>query len=146
MLFVIVWLILGFIVLELAVLMKIGAILGVINTLVLLFVSGVVGTFLVRIQGFLILQRIQENLDRGLMPTAQMLDGLMVFGAGALFIFPGFVSDVLGFLLLFPLTRVLIRLLLQSQLKKTMQSGRSIRIMSFRRMNESGDGDDVIDI
>lgn len=88
---------------------------GFLNTVFLLFLSGMFGIYCVKLQGAITWQKMHQNLSQGIAPTNDMINGLFVFVAGVLFIFPGFVSDMLGFLLVFPVTRWLLKLLLFRQ-------------------------------
>ena len=71
----------------------------------LLLFSAVFGAYLAKLQGKATLIRVQQALAEGRVPTAEMIDGLMIFLGGILFIIPGFISDVLGLFFLFPVTR-----------------------------------------
>jgi UPF0716 protein FxsA len=68
-----------------------------------------VGAWLVRREGFGLLARIQQRLGSGEVPTKELVDGLLVAMAGALMLTPGFVTDAVGLLCLFPPTRAIIR-------------------------------------
>ncbi|MFP4472757.1 MAG: FxsA family protein [Candidatus Omnitrophota bacterium] len=94
---------------ELALLIHVGTYIGAANTILLIIATGVAGAYLARLQGFLVVQRIQSSLNKGALPTDDMLDGLMIFAGGIVLLTPGFITDALGFLLLIPLTRSLIK-------------------------------------
>jgi UPF0716 protein FxsA len=94
---------------EVIVLAKVAARIGIWDTLFLLVFSGAFGAYLANLQGRAALLKIQEALSQGRTPTAEMLDSFLVFMGGILFIVPGFISDILGFLLIFPVTRWLFR-------------------------------------
>ncbi len=94
---------------EFVVMGKVAARIGVFETILLLFTSAILGTSLARHQGVKILQRIQVSLTEGRPPTIEMVDGLLVFLGGVLFVLPGFISDILGLILVFPLTRFGVR-------------------------------------
>jgi UPF0716 protein FxsA len=107
---------------ELFVLLKVGGLIGIGPTIALILLTGLAGAALVRSQGFVILGRIQENLAQGRLPTEELLDGALVLAGGVLLLTPGFCTDLLGFLLLVPLTRKyskgLVRLWLQRLIEK----------------------------
>lgn len=90
---------------ELALLIKVGAAIGVLGTLLLLVLGGIVGVLLLRLAGFATAWRVRERIARGELPEREMLDGLLMAAAGGLFLLPGFISDVLALVLLFPPTR-----------------------------------------
>lgn len=79
--------------------------IGLLNTIGLMLLSAFLGVFLIRRQGFVALEKIRLNLAEGKTPADNIIDGLCLIFAGFLFIFPGFFSDILGFLLLLPWAR-----------------------------------------
>lgn len=93
---------------ELAVLIQVGSSIGVLATILLLVVSGMVGVLLLRLAGFATAWRARERLARGELPEREMLQGLMMAVGGGLLILPGFISDLLALLVLFPPTRRLL--------------------------------------
>src|ERR687892_791873 len=94
---------------ELAVLIAVGDFIGLLPTLVLLLVVSVVGAWLAKREGLAAWRRLQLALTQGRMPTAEVADGALILLAGALLLTPGFLSDVLGILLLLPPTRAIAR-------------------------------------
>src|SRR5262249_22729534 len=76
-----------------------------------------VGVWLVRHEGFVIVGRIRQQLDRGRVPGAELVEGFLLLVAGLLLIIPGFVSDAVGLLLVFPPTRALGGRLLQRRFR-----------------------------
>jgi UPF0716 protein FxsA len=90
---------------EIAVLIEVGRWLGVAPTLALIVLSAVVGIRVLRRQGFGVLARAQRLLERGVMPVAEVFEGLCLVVAGALLLIPGFISDVVGAALLLPPVR-----------------------------------------
>lgn len=96
-------------IIELAVLIKVGAAIGVLDTIALLVVLSLLGGWLVRREGLTVLRRVQGSLSAGRMPGTELLDGLLVLVAGALLLTPGLVTDALGLVLLLPPVRALVR-------------------------------------
>ena len=94
---------------ELAVLIAVGDWIGLVPTLILLLVVSVVGAWLAKREGLAAWRRLQLALAQGRMPTTEVTDGALILLAGALLLTPGFLSDVLGVLLLLPPTRALAR-------------------------------------
>ena len=92
-------------VVEIAVIIKVGGILGVWPTVGLIVLTAAAGTAMVRAQGFQILARAQETLGRGQFPAEELFDGLSLMVAGILLLTPGFVTDALGLVLLVPPVR-----------------------------------------
>ncbi|MCQ4314189.1 membrane protein FxsA [Stutzerimonas sp. VN223-3] len=92
---------------ELALLIKVGSSIGVIPTILLLLISGMAGILLLRLAGFATAWRARERLARGELPEREMLQGLMMAVAGGLLFLPGFLSDIIALLVLFPPSRKL---------------------------------------
>ena len=90
---------------EIAVLIEVGSWLGVVPTLALIVLSAVIGTWMLRAQGFGVLARAQRLLEQGVMPVAEVFEGLCLVVAGALLLTPGFITDAVGAALLVPPVR-----------------------------------------
>ncbi|MGJ3593345.1 FxsA family protein [Stutzerimonas stutzeri] len=90
---------------ELFVLIKVGSSIGALATILLLVLSGIAGVLLLRLAGFATAWRARERLARGELPEREMLQGLMMAIGGGLLFLPGFISDVLALIVLFPPTR-----------------------------------------
>jgi len=118
-------------VVELALLIKIGQHIGVGYTLTIVILTGVVGAYLARSQGFRTLRRIQEDINEGLMPADKIFDGVLILCGGILLLTPGFITDLIGLMTLVPLTRHLIKLWLKRKIKDMIVQGRVITITSF---------------
>jgi len=97
---------------EIIVIFKVAGHLGWLETLSILLLVSIFGAWLVRREGINTLVRIQGDLARGVVPTKQIVDGLLILVAGALLLTPGFLTDIAGLLLLFPPTRIAVRSLL----------------------------------
>ena len=96
--------------LELYLLIQVGSEIGALPTIGLSILTAIIGTYLVRVQGFAVLMRVRDMLDRDETPALEVLDGALLLIAGLMLILPGFLTDTLGFLLLIPpLRRLLIR-------------------------------------
>ncbi len=93
---------------EIAVLIQVGSLIGLAPTLALIVLTAVVGTWMLRRQGFGILARAQRQLEQGVMPVAEVFEGLCLLLAGALLLTPGFLTDAAGALLLLPPVRALL--------------------------------------
>ena len=109
--------------LELYVLLTVGAYIGPGNTLLIIIVTGVLGAYMARLQGFFVLQNIQREMNRGAMPSSELLDGLMILVAGIVLLTPGFITDMMGFLLLIPWFRSLIKGLLKRKIEAMISRG-----------------------
>jgi UPF0716 protein FxsA len=94
---------------ELYVLIQVGHVIGVLPTIAVLIAVSVIGAWLVKREGLATLRRVRERVDAGQVPGRELVDGLLILLAGALLLTPGFLSDVLGILLLLPPVRALVR-------------------------------------
>lgn len=94
---------------ELAVILKVGAEVGVVNTVALLVVISAVGGWLVKREGLSVWRQAQARIDAGAVPGRELVDGVLILGAGALLLTPGFLSDCVGILVLLPPVRAALR-------------------------------------
>lgn len=91
---------LGIPLLEIYLLIEVGAKIGALPTVFLVVFTAVLGVFLLRIQGFSTLTRLRGTLAQGGIPAVEMLEGAVLLVTGALLLTPGFFTDALGFLCL----------------------------------------------
>lgn len=89
-------------VVEIAVIIQVGGLIGAWPTVALIVATAMAGTALVRAQGFQILARAQASLDQGQFPAEELFDGVNLLIAGLLLLTPGFVTDAVGLVLLVP--------------------------------------------
>lgn len=108
---------------ELFLLIKIGTIIGALPTVLIVVGTGVLGAYLARQQGFMVWSRIQREMEMGMFPAEDMLDGLLIFGAGVVLLTPGVITDVIGILILIPFTRLYIREWIKRRLQIMMDRG-----------------------
>jgi UPF0716 protein FxsA len=94
---------------EITVAIQVAHHIGGLNTVALLLLFSVAGMWLARLEGFSVVRRIQEQLVNRVVPTNELIEGALVFVGGVLLVVPGFVTDALGLLLLFPFSRHLAR-------------------------------------
>jgi UPF0716 protein FxsA len=106
---------------ELVVLLRVADGIGIPETIVLLLAVSAVGAWLVKREGLGVLRRIQATVDRGQVPTRELVDGALIMLAGALLVTPGFLSDLVGILLLVPPTRAVLRTVVLSMLARRAQ-------------------------
>ena len=101
---------------ELYVNLQVGDAIGAVWTILLLAADSVLGSLLLRAQGRSVWRRFNTALGEGKMPHREVVDGVLVIFGGAFLITPGFITDVVGLLLLVPPTRALVRRLLVRRL------------------------------
>lgn len=118
-------------VIELAILIKLGITIGTMKTVAIVLITAAVGAFMVRAEGLGVIIRLRESLEQGIFPASELLDGALILVAGALLLTPGILTDVVGFLLVFPASR--------RRIKKLV----SVYIMRRIKVNSRGDTIDV---
>lgn len=123
--------------LEVAAFAKIGAEVGVINTLLFCVLTAAVGGWIVRQQGLDTLLRAQSNLRGGRLPLNELFDGFCIVIAGALLLTPGFVTDFMGFSLLVPPFRGI--------LKKVAQKYGHFSVSGTTSSSSTSQYDDIIE-
>lgn len=95
---------------EVAAFVLVAGQIGLLTSLALLVVVSALGPLVLRRVGVSVLARTRDRLERGELPTAEVLDGIVVFAAGVMISVPGFVGDALGLALMVgPVRRLLIR-------------------------------------
>jgi len=109
---------------EIAVIIQVGSWIGVVETIVLLVSVSIFGAWLVKRQGIGVLRRIMSERDEGKVPGAALFDAALILVAGVLLLTPGFVTDVVGLLLLVPPVRAGIRAFLRRRWTKRVDQGR----------------------
>jgi UPF0716 protein FxsA len=107
---------------ELALLIELGQAIGLFNTIAIVILTGIIGAYLARSQGFGILQRIQNELAQGQLPGNSLLDGVLVLAGGLLLLTPGLITDAFGFALLIPLSRAFIKIYLKKYFQRKIRS------------------------
>ena len=104
--------------LEIFLMIKIGGKIGALNTISLVFLTAIIGVYFARIQGIQTLREGIASFYQNKIPIYELLSGASIALAAVLLIIPGFFSDLIGFILLIPITR---RILLNFTLKKKIQ-------------------------
>jgi UPF0716 protein FxsA len=92
--------------------------IGVANTILALLIFSFVGAWLAKRAGFGVIARMRSQLERGVLPGNEIVDGVLVFAAGVLLLVPGFVTGILGLVLLLPPVRHLVRAGIVRSLRK----------------------------
>src|SRR3954466_1608800 len=94
---------------ELYVIIQIGQSIGVLPTIALLIIDSILGSMLMRSQGRAAWLRFNRALAEGRVPGREVIDGVLIIFGGALLLTPGFLTDILGLVLLLPPTRAVVR-------------------------------------
>ena len=87
---------------------KVGSSVGALNTIALIFLTAIIGIYFVKLQGIRTLKSGMINLYQNKLPLYEILSGASIAVSALLLIFPGFITDFLGFLLLIPFAREII--------------------------------------
>lgn len=125
---------------ELYVILKVGDAIGAVWTILLLAADSVLGSLLLRSQGRTVWRRFNEAMASGRMPHREVVDGVLVIFGGAFLITPGFLTDIVGILLLLPPTRAAIRRVVVGRLGRRLAVGVAGRGGGrSRRPGEPGD-------
>jgi UPF0716 protein FxsA len=122
---------------ELFVILKVGDAIGAVPTILLLAADSVLGAMLLRSQGRRVWARFRDAVERGDMPHREVMDGVLVIFGAAFLITPGFITDIIGVLLLLPPTRAGVRAWLIRRL------GKRVEIRTARRRSTGGGDFDV---
>lgn len=109
-------------VMELYLLIEIGKHIGVIATVGIIILTGLIGAYLVRSQGFMMLRKIRNDLHQNILPGDSLLQGIIILAGGIFLITPGFITDIAGFIFLIPVSRQIVKKYLLAWLKEKINS------------------------
>jgi len=110
--------------LEIGLFILAGKTFGLLKTLLLIVVTGIFGAWFARKEGLQVLKLAQLQSQRGEIPSEAILDGICILIGGVFLISPGFITDVLGLLLVIPYTRGVFKILLKSLFKYYIVRGK----------------------
>ena len=130
----------GIPVLEIFLMIKIGSEIGALNTIALIFLTAITGIYYARIQGILTLRSGLINLYKNKIPIYELLSGASIAFAAILLIIPGFFTDIIGFILLIPLSRnILFKLFLKNKKDETSNIKTKNRTIDGEILNKDKD-------
>ena len=112
-----IFIIIGIPVIEIYLFIKIGAKIGAVSTILLIISTALIGLIYVRYEGFNTLRSAMSQLIKNEIPIFEIISGAALVIGAFLLLIPGFLTDTLGFLLIFPITRKLIFFLLAKKKK-----------------------------
>jgi UPF0716 protein FxsA len=110
-------------VLEIAAIIAVGRVIGGWQTLVLLLAESALGAWLVKREGGRAWKALSTALNTGQMPSRQLADAALVLVGGTLLLAPGFLTDIVGFFFILPLTRPIARTALEAVVAKRLLGG-----------------------
>ena len=106
---------------ELYVLIQVGQVIGVLDTLGLLLLVSIVGAWLAKREGVGVLRRMQAAVNAGRVPGTELVDAFLILLAAALMLTPGFLTDIVAILLLLPPVRAGVRRALRRRLARRIE-------------------------
>lgn len=114
--------------LEFYILIKLGVLIGAFNTILIILFTGISGAYLVKVQGFKVINQIASDLKLGIFPADSLFDGLFILIGAVLLITPGLITDLTGILCILPLTRQLFKKMLKAYINTKLQKEGVINI------------------
>ena len=108
---------------ELYILIEVGKKIGSLTTIGIIILTGIIGAYLVKGQGFMILKKIQSDLNEGIIPGDSLIQGAIILAGGIFLLTPGFVTDIIGFIFLIPASRRVVKKYLLKWLKGKIKEG-----------------------
>jgi len=130
---------------ELAVFIQVVQWIGFLNATLLLLLVSILGIVIVRHQGIGVYRRVREQMRAGIVPAADLVNGLLVLIAGVLLIVPGFVTAVLGLLLLTPPVRAGVRSVLRRRYY-VRAANRVVKVVNTRSTVTRDRPEDVVEV
>jgi UPF0716 protein FxsA len=115
---------------ELYLIIKVGSVIGALNTIFIIIFTGILGAYYAREQGFKVVSNIQAKMQQGTVPGDDLVNGAMLLVGGALLITPGFITDFLGFSLIFPPTREAMKVGVKKYMEKRVREG-DVRVYRY---------------
>ncbi|MCD8508663.1 MAG: membrane protein FxsA [Bacillus sp. (in: Bacteria)] len=109
--------------LEIWVLILSGNMIGVIPTILLIILTGILGAALAKREGLNAIRTAQLQASQGMVPGSVMLDGVCILVGGVVLLTPGFITDAFGFFLLIPQTRAIFKGFLQRLFERMIKNG-----------------------
>lgn len=110
---------------ELAILVYLGIIIGVLYTILIVVATGILGAVMARSQGVATLSKIRSSLEQGIIPSNELFEGVLVLAGGLLLLTPGIITDTVGFAVLVPQTRGIIGKWLRSLIRHRIETRES---------------------
>jgi UPF0716 protein FxsA len=109
--------------LELVLLIYVGMLIGPLYTILIVLGTAVIGGILAIQQGMLTLKHMQINLARGISPSRELIDGVLILAGGFLLITPGLIADAIGLAMLIPQTREFMGWCIVKLINRKMRQG-----------------------
>ncbi|MBN1684732.1 MAG: FxsA family protein [Gammaproteobacteria bacterium] len=107
---------------ELSLLIELGRHIGLGSTIAIVIVTGVIGAYLAKYEGFKVIAGIRQELGAGKIPAEGLIDGIIILAGGLLLLTPGLLTDSIGFLALIPVSRNYLKQYLKRKFKQKLDS------------------------
>ena len=124
---------------EIYLFIKVGSQIGALNTITLIFLTAVIGIYYARLQGIQTLKSGMMNIYQNKAPIYELISGASIAIAALLLILPGFFTDSIGFLLLFPFSRKILLRIIFRKGKKTNETRKNIETIDGEIINKDKD-------
>jgi UPF0716 protein FxsA len=132
-------------IIEITVLIQVSEVIGGWNAIGLIVLISMLGAWLMRHEGFIVMRRIREQVELGRAPNNELIDGFLVLFGGLLMLTPGFVTDAIGLVMVFPLSRVAVRTVIRKRFARNF--GFVTRLpQTWGSNGQQRPDDDVIDV
>ena len=126
-------------VIEIYLLIKIGSQIGAISTILLIFTTAIIGVYYARYEGLNTLKSGFIQISKNEPPTYEMISGAAIAFAALLLIIPGFATDLIGFFLIFPISRKIILSKLEKKYKSSNKQKKNFIEGEFEDIEEDND-------
>ena len=126
-------------ILEIYLFIKIGSQIGAFNTILLIFFTAIVGVYYARYEGMNTLKSGLSQMMKNELPSHELISGAAIAFAALLLIIPGFATDIIGFLLILPITRKLIFGKINYKIKKKDEKKNNFIDGEFEDIEEDDD-------
>ena len=126
-------------IIEIYLFIKIGAQIGALNTILLIFITAITGIIYARYEGLNTLKSGFSQMIKNEIPAYEMISGAAIAFGALLLIIPGFATDILGFLIIFPLTRKLIFIKFSTKFKDKTQEKNNFIDGEFEDIEDDDD-------
>ncbi len=127
-------------ILEIYLFIEIGSQIGAFNTILLIFVTAIIGVYYAKYEGLNTVRSAFLQIFKNQVPAYEIISGAAIAFAAILLIIPGFATDFLGFLLIFPITRKLIFGNISNKIKKKENERKNFIEGEFEDIDENDDG------
>ena len=124
---------------EIYLFIKIGSQIGALNTIILIFLTAIIGVYYAKYEGINTLRSGVTQIIKNQIPAFELISGAAIAIAAVLLILPGFATDIVGFLLIIPITRKLILGRLNKKFKKKNKEGNDFIEGEFEDIEDDND-------